>query len=93
MSAMHKPKSREPVVRYMNKAKVAFGVGNRVRLKPAALKLFKKTEGELFAGREILQARIAYLFPDVKGLVRVETRLGGYWTWDVDDLEIIEVGG
>ena len=79
----------KPVQQYKNKSGVMFKVGSQVQLKPKALKLFRKTDGELFAGREVSKARIAYLFPETKGLVRLEQKLGGYWTWDVNDLEEI----
>ena len=72
---------------YLNRKRVLFRVDDRVRLNSRALVSYRKQEGEFFAGREIKQTRIKYLFPDVKGLVRLETRLGGYWTWDVNDLE------
>jgi len=85
-----KSASRVRATAYLNRSKILFRMNDRVRLNKKALVLYKKLEGELFAGREIKQTRIKYLFPDVKGLVRLETRLGGYWTWSVDDLEKAE---
>ena len=82
--------SRKVPTVYVNKQKVPFVVGDRVRLKSTALSLFRKTEGETFVGHTITQTRIKSLFHDVRGLVRLETRLGGYWTWDVNDLEKVE---
>lgn len=79
-------RTREKTV-YINKDGVSFSPGDYVQLKPKTLKLFHRTDGDLFAGREIVKSQIVYLFPDIKGFVRVLKKLGGYWTWDVNDLE------
>ena len=42
---------------------------------------------EQFAGTSIMKTKVASVFGDIKGLVLLEQRLGGYWTWDVNDLE------
>lgn len=88
---MVKKKPRRYVTQYKNKAGILFSEGDRVRLSSRAKQLHEKVQMQqntpLYAGRRIVQTRIAYLFPDIKGLVRLEVRLGGYWTWSVDDLE------
>lgn len=95
MSAMQ---SQQPVTTqqpravksYKNKAGVAFETGDVIYLKKGVLTLFKKSEQPVFAGKNIMIATVDYLFPDVKGLVRLNVKLGGYWTWDVNDLEKVE---
>jgi hypothetical protein len=77
------------VYSYTSAFKETFKVGDLVELRPRALVLYKKLEGEVFAGRLVTQTRIKSLFPDIRGLVRLEKRLGGYWTWSVNDLELV----
>ena len=81
---------KKQVTQYKNKAGVVFTVGDRVHLNTRALTLFKRNEGGTFAGNRITQTRIASLFPDIPGYVRLQTRLGGYWTWSVEDLIRVE---
>jgi hypothetical protein len=70
------------------KSHLVLKLGDVVKLKPKALRLFKKTDGELFAGREVVKAKVVYIFEDTQGLVRLEQKLGGYWTWSTNDLEV-----
>lgn len=87
---MSKTKSLKPVTVYVDKKNTEFKVGDRVRLKAGTMNLYKKTEGETLVGLPITETRIRSLFNDVKGLVLLEARLGGYWTWDVNELEKVE---
>lgn len=80
---------RKKIEHYANSRGVEFRKGDLVKLNTRALKLYKKTEDETFAGLSILQARIYSLLPDAIGMVVLEQRLGGYWTWPVSDLENI----
>ena len=74
-------------MKYMNKAKVIFSPGDKVKLTKKALVAAVNPEPALFAGQPIKDSVVVSLFPDVKGLVLLRQKLGGYWTWDVDDLE------
>lgn len=79
---------KQMVSEYRNKKGVAFKVGDKVGLTARALVLYKRMEGDAtFAGNLIETTRIFTLLPDVRGQVVLEQKLGGYWTWDVNDLE------
>lgn len=71
---------------YKNKAGSAFRKGDCVRLTYGAFTT-RDPAPPTYAGKRIMRAIIVSLFSDVKGLVLVEPKLGGYHTWDVDDLE------
>lgn len=43
----------------------------------------------LFLGKRITKGKIEALLPDCPGLVLITPRLGGYWTWDVNELKKI----
>lgn len=83
----HTRKYKRPVTEYKNKAGVTFKAGDRVGLTSKAFNTYQKSDDPTFAGQAVRTARISTLLPDVKGLVQLATRLGGYWTWDVNDLE------
>jgi len=75
--------------KYKNKAGQEFETGTRVRLTKKALSLFRTTDDKAYAGKGITVTAVGYVFPDIKGLVRLEDKVGGYWTWDVNDLEVV----
>lgn len=70
---------------YKNGKGVEFCLGDKVGLTPEAINTHHFDTTDKFLLRRN-KARIVYLFPDVKGLVRMEPKLGDYWTWFVDDL-------
>lgn len=74
---------------YTNKAGVEFRVGDRVQLRPKTFKTIDPNPPE-FAGRRITQTTIRALFSDIQGGVVLKVRLGGFWSWNVDDLEKVE---
>ena len=75
---------------YRNRKGVAFHCGDRVILTRKALANYS-VKPALFAGRVVTEGKIVSLFTDVCGLVFVEPRLGGYHTWDVNDLIIVRL--
>lgn len=92
MAKTAKPKKVREVNSYTSKAGVEFKVEDKVKLNSKATRLHPKVEQQqtdvkMFAGIKVNTARVEYIFPDIKGLVRLSNKLGGYWTWDVNDLE------
>jgi hypothetical protein len=79
---------KKMVNEYKNKAGVVFQVGDVVALNKDALTWFK-TKDDMFAGVPVINSPIYTLLPDVKGTVVLKRQLGGYWTWDVNDLVIV----
>ncbi|MEO6564814.1 MAG: hypothetical protein ABIO63_02160, partial [Casimicrobiaceae bacterium] len=89
MSAVSKQPStpRPSPVAVKGKDKVVLKVGDKVRLKKGVFQLYVARDKEVFGGLEVIEARIEYFFQDVKGLAKLEYMLGGYWSWNVNDLE------
>jgi hypothetical protein len=87
-TATRSSKTKTPTS-YTNKKNVVFHSGDTVKLTEKA---FQTNDASLptFAGRRITKGKITSLLADVKGLVVVEPRLGGFYTWNVDDLEKVE---
>jgi len=76
-----------------NKTGIVFKVGDKVQLTKKAAKSYANPIPMLqafYAGRPVRVAKIVSFFPDVKGLAHVVPKLGGYWSWDVNDLEKVE---
>lgn len=89
---MAKNKKKKRVTRFKNGLGMVFTSGTRVRLNRKAYTSFVAPmipAEEVFAGYTVREAIVKDLLPDTKGLVLLATRLGGYWTWNVDDLEVI----
>jgi hypothetical protein len=80
-------KRTKVVKEYKNSSGVAFRRGDIVRLNGRTAFVTEDPMPALFLGRRITQGKIVSLLPDIKGYVQVEPRLGGYWTWHVDDLK------
>ena len=74
---------------YKNKFGQAFKLGDTVGLKKRAFRV-KDPRQPLFAGNPIRKGKITAILQDAKGLVIVEPRLGGFNSWDVNDLKKIE---
>ena len=77
------------VTQYKNKFGRVFQVGDTVELKHKAFKV-KDPRQPLFAGSPVHKGKITSLLPEVKGLVIVEPRLGGFHSWSVEDLKRVE---
>ena len=86
---MKKTKETKVIEFYRNRAGVEFRPGDEVRLKRGTIQSPEIAPPE-FAGRKITKARITGLFQDVRGGVQLETKLGGYWCWNVEDLEKVQ---
>ena len=79
------------VTAYRNKRNQIIKAGDTVRLTSSAFKTHSHNQNqELFGGIPITKAQVRSVFKDVKGLVLLKQRLGGYWTWNVEDLEKVE---
>ena len=79
-------KKTRVITEYKNKFGVTFKEGDRVMLSKKAF-VTKDPTPPQFLGQPVTRGKIVSLFPDWAGLVIVEPRLGGYSTWNVNDLE------
>lgn len=74
------------IVEYKNRSGKVFKVGDRVKLDPHTAFIVNDPLPENFAGQPITRSTIVSFLPDAKGWVLLENKLGGFWTWSVDDL-------
>ena len=77
---------RKTVRQFKNNLGVTFHAGDTVKLTYKAFKTYDD-EAPGFAGRILNYSKIASLLSDTKGTVALEQRLGGFYTWNVNDLE------
>jgi hypothetical protein len=89
MMAKQAPARPSPLA-VKGKDSVKLNVGDKVRLKKRTFQLYVAREKDMHGGLEITEARIEYFFSGVKGLAKLEYKLGGYWSWDVNDLEKVQ---
>ena len=91
MSAVTKaPAAKPSPLKVETREAVKLAVGDKVRLKKRAFQIYVAREKDMSGGLEITEARIEYFFSGVKGLAKLEHRLGGYWSWNVEDLELVQ---
>lgn len=83
-------KKTRQVRKYTNKSGVTFKVGDIVKLSKTAFTVKDLMPPTSLLGRRAVKGKITSLFNDVKDLVLVEPKLGGFSTWDVNDLELLE---
>jgi hypothetical protein len=87
---MVRSKKTKIVREYKNRQGITFRIGDTVSLTRKAFQVHDPTPPtKLLTGKRIVQGKIVSLFPDVEGLALVEPKLGGFHTWDVNDLRKI----
>lgn len=85
----HRSKKTRQVASCKDQAGTVFKVGDVVSLRRGAFRT-NDPAPPLFLGQRVMKGKIEALFPDVKGLVLVLPRLGGYWSWDVNELKKVK---